>query len=152
MRSSERAGNRKGSDMWVTGKEIEEAKKHDLLSYLKIADPFELKRFSHDTWCLRSHDSFKISNGLWHWFSRGIGGRSAVDYLIKVKGYSFQMAVKEVNKVMNIEKTQDMRIPEEKKEFRLFVKSPESGKVIRYLTGRGIDCKIVHELIDEGLM
>lgn len=49
MRSSERAGNRKGSDMWVTGKEIEEAKKHDLLSYLKIADPFELKRFSHDT-------------------------------------------------------------------------------------------------------
>ncbi len=62
-----KAGNRKGNEMWVTGKEIEEAKKHDLLSYLKIADPFELKRFSHDTWCLRSHDSFKkISNGLWH--------------------------------------------------------------------------------------
>ena len=66
MRSSERAGNRKGSDMWVTGKEIEEAKKHDLLSYLKIADPFELKRFSHDTWCQSPLDILKLSCDLRH--------------------------------------------------------------------------------------
>ncbi len=33
--------------------------------------------------------SLKISNGKWIWWSRGIGGRSALDYLIKVKGYSF---------------------------------------------------------------
>ena len=34
----------------------------------------------------------RISNGKWCWFSQGIGGRSALDYLIKVKGIPFTQA------------------------------------------------------------
>ena len=36
---------------------------------------------------LQSHDSFKISGetSLWHWKSRDIGGKSALDYLIHVE-------------------------------------------------------------------
>ena len=44
-------------------------------------------------YCTREHDSLKISNGKWCWFSQGIGGRSALDYLIKVKGIPFTEAV-----------------------------------------------------------
>ena len=39
----------------------------------------------------------KISNGKWYWFSRGIGGISALDYLIHVKGINLPAAVRMVN-------------------------------------------------------
>ena len=45
----------------------------------------KLVRVSGSTYCTREHDSLKIFNGKWHWFSRGIGGRNALDYLVKVK-------------------------------------------------------------------
>lgn len=34
--------------------------------------------------------------GKWMWWSRGIGGRSALDYLIKVRGYDFVQAVQTI--------------------------------------------------------
>ena len=72
---------------------IIQAKQMDLLTYLRNYEPYELVKFSGNTYCTRTHDSLKISNGKWIWWSRGIGGRSALDYLIKVKGYSFLEAV-----------------------------------------------------------
>ena len=62
---------------------IIQAKQMDLLTYLKNYEPYELVKFSGNTYCTRTHDSLKISNGKWIWWSRGIGGRSALDYLIK---------------------------------------------------------------------
>ena len=75
---------------------IIQAKQMDLLTYLKNYEPYELVKFSGNTYCTRTHDSLKISNGKWIWWSRGIGGRSALDYLIKVKGYSFLEAVETI--------------------------------------------------------
>ena len=72
---------------------ILQAKKMDLLTYLQNYEPEELVRISSSTYSTRTHDSLKISNGKWMWWSRGIGGRSALDYLIKVNGYSFLDAV-----------------------------------------------------------
>lgn len=73
---------------------IEKAKEMDLLTYLQNYEPDELVHFSGDTYCTKEHDSLKISNGLWCWNSRGIGGKSAVKYLTDVKGCSFIDAVK----------------------------------------------------------
>ena len=72
---------------------MQEVKRMDLLTYLKNYEPYELVHFSGNTYTTRTHDSLKISNGKWMWWSRGIGGRSALDYLIKVKEYSFLEAV-----------------------------------------------------------
>ena len=52
-------------------------------------EPQELVHVSGNTYCTREHDSLRISNGKWYWFSQDIGGRSALDYLIKAKGLSF---------------------------------------------------------------
>lgn len=41
--------------------------------------PDELVPFSKDTFVTKEHDSLKISNGFWYWFSKGIGGKSALD-------------------------------------------------------------------------
>ena len=69
---------------------IIQAKQMDLLTYLRNYEPYELVKFSGNTYCTRTHDSLKISNGKWIWWSRGIGGRSALDYLIilSAKRYS----------------------------------------------------------------
>ena len=52
-----------------------------------------LVRLSGGEYCTKEHDSLKISNGKWCWWSQGIGGRSALDYLIKVQGIPFLEAV-----------------------------------------------------------
>lgn len=78
---------------YVTPEQIAKAKEVDLLTYLQHYEPQELVHVGGDTYCTREHDSLKISNGKWHWFSHGFGGVSALDYLIKVKGYPFLQAV-----------------------------------------------------------
>ena len=47
----------------------------------------EVVHFSGNTYTTRSHDSLKISNGKWMWWSQSISGRSTLDYLIKIRGY-----------------------------------------------------------------
>ena len=50
-----------------------------------------------------NYDSLKISNGKWMWWSQRTGGRSALDYLIKVRGYSFLAAVELLAERANIQ-------------------------------------------------
>ena len=68
---------------FVSPEELKHARQCDLLTYLQATQPQELVELRHGVYCLRSHDSLKISNGKWYWWSRGIGGRSALDYLIE---------------------------------------------------------------------
>ena len=75
---------------------VAKAREMDLLTYLKNYEPQELVHFGGNTYCTREHDSLKISDGKWCWFSQGIGGKSALDYLIKVKGILFMQAVEKI--------------------------------------------------------
>ena len=78
---------------YIAPEVITEAKRMDLLTYLREYEPGELVRFSSNTYTTRTHDSLKISNGKWMWWSRGIGGKSALDYLIKVRGMILSILV-----------------------------------------------------------
>ena len=51
----------------------------DLLTYLRRFEPQELVHIGGDTYATRTHDSLKISNGKWCWWSRNIGGTNALD-------------------------------------------------------------------------
>ena len=62
---------------YVSPEDIALAKEMDLLTYLQNYEPQNLKRVARSTYCTREHDSLKISNGKWHWFSRGVGGKTA---------------------------------------------------------------------------
>ena len=64
---------------YFPAEDIARAKQVDLLTYLQTCNPGELVKVSANTYCTREHDSLKISNGKWHWFSRGIGGKTALD-------------------------------------------------------------------------
>ena len=83
---------------YVTPEDIEEARKIDVLTYLKNYEPHELVKVTRDTYCTKEHDSLKISNGKWFWFSQNIGGHTALDYLIIVKGYTLPAAVEMLRK------------------------------------------------------
>ena len=78
---------------FATKEEIAKAKEMDLLTYLQNYEPDELVKVANGTYCTREHDSLKISNGKWYWFSRNIGSSTALDYLIYVKGYTLPAAV-----------------------------------------------------------
>lgn len=142
--------------MWVSEREKANAKQYDAFSYLQMADPYELVRLSGNEYCLRSHDSFKLSqkNGvwLWYWYSRDFGGRSAVDYLIKVKGYHFAEAIREVNRVMKGMTPSFFIEEKEEKIFKLPPKSNRCDVVINYLMSRGINRKLVEDLIEKGMI
>lgn len=81
---------------YIAPEVITEAKRMDLLTYLREYEPGELVKFSSNTYTTRTHDSLKISNGKWMWWSRGIGGKSALDYLIKVREMDFVEAVQTI--------------------------------------------------------
>lgn len=81
---------------YIAADDILKAREMDLMTYLRNYEPQELVRVSGNTYCTREHESLRISNGKWYWFSHDIGGKSALDYLIKVKDYSFIDAVKTI--------------------------------------------------------
>lgn len=139
---------------WVTTQEIEKARQIDLLTYLKLYDPSELVRIGNDIYSTRTHDSLKISNGAWMWFSRGIGGYSALDYLIKVKEIPFVEAVNLLNDkgcayrstpASSKGKLQD-------KKLLLPERNERSSRVVAYLCRRGIDLEIIKYCIENDLL
>ena len=69
----------------ISNKELEKAREMDLLTYFMIFEPEELIKISNNNYTIREHQSLKISNGKWMWWSHGFGGRSALDFLIKVR-------------------------------------------------------------------
>lgn len=71
---------------YLSKEQIAAAREMDLLTYLRRFEPEELVHIGGDTYATRTHDSLKISNGKWCWWSRNIGGTTALDYLTTVEG------------------------------------------------------------------
>ena len=129
---------------FISPEDILQAKQMDLLTYLQNYEPNELVRVSANTYCTREHDSLKISNGKWHWFSRGFGGTTALDYLIKVKDYSFVQAVETILGRSAVMPPIVKQAPKSEPR-KLLLPPPNSSadRVVRYLKGRGIHPVII---------
>ena len=143
--------------------QIQQAKTMDLLAYLRQYEPQELVHLSGDNYCTRTHDSLKLSNGKWYWFSRGIGGRSALDYLIKVKEMSFPDAVGLIlGKGTRAPLGYGARLPpaspfqpDKPRQQQLLLPERHEGEpilVVNYLTGRGIAPSIINYCIEHKLL
>ncbi|NME45488.1 hypothetical protein HF861_11515 [Faecalicoccus pleomorphus] len=140
--------------MFIEPEKLAELKKMDLLSYLLHAEPDRLKKISRNTFCIRDHDSLHISNGLWHWQSVGIGGRSALDFLIKVDGYSFKEAVKHLqNLSKDIVWEDTKKHPKPKERNLLFPQKDENNfEAADYLKSRGVDEELIQGCIQKELI
>ena len=138
---------------YIAPEVITEAKRMDLLTYLREYEPGELVKFSSNTYTTRTHDSLKISNGKWMWWSRGIGGKSALDYLIKVRGMDFVEAVQTImgNGSVSFPTCENINSYEEQP-LLLPEKSPTADVVFDYLFGRGIDYEIINHCLEQELI
>lgn len=134
----------------VTKEQIAKAKEWDLLSYLQAYEPGELKKCGNE-YCTRSHDSLRISNGKWHWHSQGIGGRTALDYLIKVRGLDFVGAVETLCGYCPPPEPERPK-PKPPKPFALPEANRYGTAAVSYLQDRGIDPDIISRCILAGIL
>ena len=132
---------------------IAEARKVDLLSYLRATDPHELVKCDGNEYCTRTHDSLKISNGKWFWWSRGIGGASALDYLVKVRGVDFLTAVESVmGKAVEIPSFVSPKPKKTYDKVMMPIHTPMLDRAKKYLLARGIDSDIIDECNEQGMI
>lgn len=123
------------------------------IEFLKRYRPDELVRCGTGEFQLRSHDSFKISEStsLWHWKSRDIGGKSALDYLIHVEGVPFLEAVRYM-----LEQEAPSYMPQtkatEQKQFVLPAGARGTHHVELYLQSRGISIDVIRYCISKGIL
>ncbi|MBR6800645.1 MAG: DUF3991 and TOPRIM domain-containing protein [Eubacteriaceae bacterium] len=134
---------------------LEQARQLDLLTYLERHEPDNLERVSGNEYRTRDHDSLRISNGKWYWWSRGIGGASALDYLIKVRGYGFVEAVEMITGRIESDPSFFIASKKQVKREKVLIlpeKCSSNDKIIEYLTGRGIDREIIDYCIENDLL
>ena len=135
---------------FVTKDQIAKAREMDLYTYMEIYEPDNLVKRSRE-YRLREHDSVVISNGIWVQKSTGIGGRSALDYLVKVRGVPFPDAVEQLAGGY-IPDTPPPQAPPKAVPFQLPPKNKNNDRVIAYLKNRGISETVIRYCIDTGLL
>ena len=145
-----------GNGNYVPPELVEKARKIDLPTYFEMFEPGQLKRLSSGVYCTNEHDSLKMSNGKWFWWSRGIGGKNAIDFLMKCRQYRFQDAVLLLTGGMTHDFTPTNSAGNMKSETeKVLLLPPKNGsndRVIQYLFGRGLDLKIIQDCIAEGII
>ncbi|WP_101723480.1 DUF3991 domain-containing protein [Eggerthella timonensis] len=130
---------------------IAQVKQIDLLTYLQQREPSELVKIGPCAYATKTHDSLKISNGKWYWWSRGFGGRTALDYLIKVRDMKFTDAVNCLSGHLSAPVSKPTRdTAPEPKRLLLPPKHDNPSKVVSYLESRGIAHSVIEHCIDAG--
>ncbi len=136
----------------VSQKQIERARQLDLLSYLQQYKPQELVRIGSGVYSTRANDSLKISHGKWFRWSTGVGGVSALDYLIKVREMRFVDAVLHLCDCLRFEPPEKhfTSSPPKKPSFVLPISVGNNDRVIDYLMQRGIGMALLQSCINTG--
>lgn len=137
----------------VNDQQIRQARETDLLSWLEATEPDNLRKVGGE-YCLRDHDSLKISNGRWNWHSRGIGGRSALDYLVKVRGMGFVAAVETLcdGRAVSAPMQAVPQLPPAQHKFSSPPKSASNYRIMAYLQSRGISKKLIDRCIKSEIL
>jgi hypothetical protein len=136
----------------VTREQIDRAKQVNILDYVLKHEPDNVKRIGN-AYYLKDHDSFSISNGLWIWRSQDIGGKNVVDYLVKVRGYSFVDAVRHLagdDFSVSYTPPKAKPPPKPKKPFALPSRNNDNERAIAYLQERGIAKPLILDCIERG--
>jgi len=142
----------------LSDEQILRARDIDLLSYLQIHEPGNVRKNHSGEYYMVEHDSLKMSNGKWFRHSTQQGGHSALDFLIKVRGVPFVDAVQSLTDGYVISGYQAKSaqkaspLPTPPKPFTLPKSNRNSDRVVAYLRGRGIGRDVIYRCIELGLL
>ena len=139
---------------WVTEEEYQAAKQVRAYEYLQTYQPGRLKKTrTRNEWQLQDHDSFKINEitSKWHWKSRGIGGMSALRFLMQVDGMGYTEAVKILCEQTPVYVSRAEPAPR-KKPFSMPFPNDSFYRVRRYLNQRGIRDEVLDYCVQLGIL
>ena len=136
---------------YVSKDQLAQAREMDLLTYLRLHEPEELVHFSGNTYTTSTHDSLKISNGKWCWWSHGIGSSTALDYLVEVQGLTLPDAVARITGPIStshpLPRSTEKSSPHS---FQFPPRHADNRRVFSYLRSREIDPEIINHCIKHG--
>lgn len=140
----------------VTKEQIAAAKRMTAIEFLLRYRSGDLvKSSAHGEYELRSHNSFKINgeSSVWHWKSRDVGGKSALDYLIHVEGVSFVDAVRQLcGDMPTYTPVAHEAVEHIRPKFALLPRAPDEQRITTYLMYRGISGKVIRYCIQQGIL
>jgi len=139
----------------VSAEQVRLARGVDLLSYLQASEPHELRKAGPNEYRTATHSSLVISNGQWFWNRGQVGGRSAIDFLIKMRGMGFVDAVETVLgsraapsfSFLPVEKAAQSRA-----EFVLPEAATFPAHVVSYLQRRGISPEVISRCLEAEIL
>lgn len=133
---------------------VAQAKQIDLLTYLQEHEPDELVKIGPNAYATKTHGSLKISNGKWYWWSRGFGGKSALDYLVKVRDMRFVDAVSCLteHRLAPPPAKPTREATPERKRLLLPPAHSDSPQAVAYLESRGTEPSIIEHCIEAGIV
>ena len=149
---------------WVSKEQVERARQVDVLDYVLRYEPDNVKRVGA-AYRMKDHPSIEIKSGKWRWYSQGLYGRSALDYLTDVRGYAFvdavclligelpQSRVYAAEPKAKASKQAGAVVADATPERLSFIvprHNKDNNRVIAYLQSRGIDRGLILECIRRG--
>lgn len=139
----------------VTKDQIKRAREIDVLDYVLSHESSDFRRVGR-SYRMREHPSVEIKAGKWRWYSQGLHGRTALDYLTDVRGYDLVKAVcmllgekpsersdRPTAKPPTQPITPKSKPPPEHVPFSLPLRNKDNSRVIDYLQSRGIDKRLI---------
>jgi hypothetical protein len=152
----------------VSKEQIARARQIPVYDYVLSCEPQSVKKVGK-LFRSATHPSLAIGEDGWYWHSKDIGGKTALDYLTKVQGYSFVDAVcallggssAERDKVSDTPRTYAKAPPRfaapppepaEQKPFALPMRNGNNDRVIAYLQSRGIAQSQIEDCIARGVL
>ncbi len=135
---------------WVSKEQIKRARQIDVLDYILTHEPGNIRRVGSG-YRLKDHGSLAIAPGQWYWHSQEVGGTTALDYLVTVRGYGFVDAVCRLTGEQVRERPfiSNTAVPE-RKPFKLPQRNINNTRAVAYLQSRGIAKPLILACIERG--
>ena len=141
---------------WVAPEKIEQARQIPVLAYILTHEQDKYKRVGRG-YRLKADDAFAVDEKGWYCHKRNVGGYTALDYLVEMKGYGLVEAVCTLlgersqgrsTRTATSKATQ----PPERLPFTLPLRSKDNKRIVAYLQSRGIDRDLIMDCIERGVL
>lgn len=126
------------------------------MSFLDRYEGGNLKRSASNEWKIEGIPGLLISNGMFNHTMEGYGGKTALDWLVKVRGMEFKEAVRQLagDEVTPTAQRAAPQPSPRKKDPKVYFQLPTASEnnevAISYLESRSIDRAIIQTCIDNG--
>ena len=147
---------------YVSSDQLDRARQIPALEYILRYESGNIKKVGNE-YRLRDHESLAVGDKGWYWHSKGIGSKTALDYLTDVRGYGLVDAVcfllneqphgrkhsDRPNKTPTMN-TSTQKSKPERTPFAIPRHNINNNRVIAYLQSRGIDKGLILDCINRG--